>query len=135
MEVNKDGRIAAMTYPDHDRYSDPEETTPKMENESAPEMTEEIPDRIDSFPDRTDSSADTTECTPLQGEFAPLVSEEAPEGPPERRTSDEMIETMFNSVTGGGEPSRSYDDSADPAGGEPEESCASGEEDFSAYSD
>ena len=147
-----------MTYPDHDRYSDPEEITPATENEITPETAEGISDRLEIIPD-------TGEPSPLQGEFAPLVSEEAPEGPPERRTSDEMIETMFNSATGSGdssrslaedmvpeskEPSDSFPEGADPErkeppdslpeGADPESRCPevsdnSGEEDFSAYSD
>ena len=58
--------------------------------------------------------------TPDEPEVSPLFATDTPEGVPERRTSDEMIEEMFDKATADepGFPARSevpFDDQADPS--------------------
>ena len=48
---------------------------------------------------------------------SPLLKTDTPEGPPERRTSDEMIEQMMESVTGS--LSRQEEASSGPEDGDP----------------
>ena len=87
--------------------------------------------------------------------FTPLFAEEPPEGPPERKTSDEMIETMFSSAADEpvpddegwipdpgnrsmpeGEPETPPEEAPEevPDTDEPAEE-SSGDEDYSAFSD
>ena len=47
--------------------------------------------------------SDNPEESPVNAGFMALVPEDAPEGPPERKTSDELIEAMFSAATGGSE--------------------------------
>lgn len=47
--------------------------------------------------------SDNPEESPVNAGFMALVPEDAPEGPPERKTSDELIEAMFSAATSGSE--------------------------------